>query len=70
MISDTDLHELHRFAAMLDLPARAFHNDHYDLPPERRRRAVNAGAVEVGSRELVRRLRESGTRARPGRAND
>ena len=67
MISDSSLDELHRFASFLDMPARSFHGDHYDIPLDRRRRAVAAGALEVGSRELLRRLRDSGLRVRPQR---
>lgn len=63
-MSDTSLDELHRFAADLGLSTRAFHADHYDLPDEYRHRAVDAGAREVTSRELVRILREAGLRRR------
>ena len=43
-------------------PRRAFERDHYDLPAERYGDAVRAGAVEVGSKELVRRLTAAGLR--------
>ena len=32
LVSDSSYEELHRFAARLGLPDRAFHRDHYDLP--------------------------------------
>lgn len=59
-LSGDDLAELHRFAAGIGL-RRAWFQDHptlphYDLPARMRRRAVLAGAVEVSSREFVRRL--------------
>ncbi|GAA2483771.1 DUF4031 domain-containing protein [Streptomyces gobitricini] len=66
MVSDTSYDELHAFAARIGAPPRAFDRDHYDVPSERYADAVAAGAVEVRSRELVRRLRESGLR-RPKR---
>ncbi|MGI5355934.1 DUF4031 domain-containing protein [Streptomyces sp. CA-252508] len=74
MVSDTSYQELHDFAARIGAPPRAFDRDHYDVPSERYADAVAAGAVEVGSKELVRRLKESGLR-RPkhrtgGRAAD
>ena len=56
------------FAARLGLPDRAFHRDHYDLPDAWWKRAVDAGAVPVSSRVLVRRLRDSGLRVRADRA--
>lgn len=65
LVSDTDLDELHRFAETIGLPPRAFHADHYDLPSELRPSALDAGAIEVTSRELLARLRESGLRVRP-----
>lgn len=65
LVSDTSLAELHEFAAGLDLPRRAFQGDHYDIPEDERAAAVAAGATEVASRELVRRLRASGLRLSP-----
>ena len=67
LASDTSYDELHRFAARLGLPARAFHDDHYDIPEEWVPRAVALGAEEVDARELARRLRRAGLR-RAGRA--
>ena len=64
-MSDTSLAELHDFAAQLDIPRRAFQGDHYDVPEEHRADIVAAGAVEVGSRELVQRLRAAGLRLTP-----
>jgi len=65
-VSDTSVDELHDFAARLGLSERAFHGDHYDLPDEYRPRAIAAGAHEVGSRDIVRILRDTGLRRRVG----
>lgn len=66
LVSDESYDELHDFAARLGLPSRAFHRDHYDLPVELRDDAVALGATEVTSRELLRRLLDSGLRRRKG----
>lgn len=65
MISDHSLDELHEFAELLEVPRRGFQGDHYDLPEHVRERAVFHGAVEVPSREIVTKLRESGMRLTP-----
>lgn len=62
LVSDTDLAELHAFAARCGLPRRAFDLDHYDVPAEAYPELVRLGAVLVDGRELVRRLRASGLR--------
>ncbi|MFF7094220.1 DUF4031 domain-containing protein [Streptomyces rubradiris] len=67
LVSDVSYDELHAFADRLGLSRRAFDGDHYDLPEHRYADAVAAGAVEVGSREVVRLLRESGLRRSKGR---
>ena len=54
-------------AATLDIPQRGFHRDHYDLPETYREQAVALGAVEVTSRELLRRMRAAGLRVRKSR---
>jgi len=64
-VSDSSLEELHEFAAGLGIPRRGFQGDHYDVPEEHRLEVVAAGAVEVESRELVRRLRAAGLRLSP-----
>jgi hypothetical protein len=64
LISDVSYDELHAFAARLGVPRRAFERDHYDIPSHRYRDAVRAGAVEVGSREVVRLLLGAGLRRR------
>jgi hypothetical protein len=69
LISDVSYDELHAFAEKLGgVPRRAFERDHYDLPSHRYADAVRAGAVEVGSREVVRLLHASGLRRRKQRA--
>lgn len=62
MVSDTSLNELHAFAELLEIPRRAFHGDHYDVPQHIRDLAVEQGAQSVSSRELVKRLRAAGLR--------
>ncbi|MFG3254503.1 DUF4031 domain-containing protein [Streptomyces sp. NPDC048172] len=64
LVSDHSYEELHEFAARIGCPLRAFDGDHYDVPSGRYADAVRAGAVEVGSKELVRRLTEAGLRRR------
>jgi hypothetical protein len=59
LATDGALDELHTFAASIGLPRIAFHegarHPHYDLRPAYRARAIEQGAVEVTSKELVRR---------------
>ncbi|MQA77895.1 MAG: DUF4031 domain-containing protein [Streptosporangiales bacterium] len=64
LVSDESFDELHAFAGALGFPPRAFHRDHYDVPAERRDEVVRAGAVQVPSRELVRRIADAGLRRR------
>jgi hypothetical protein len=64
LVSDVSYAELHDFAARLGAPARAFERDHYDIPAERYADAVALGAVETGSKEIVRLLTEAGLRRR------
>jgi Protein of unknown function (DUF4031) len=65
LVSDVSLDELHAFADEVGLPRRGFQGDHYDVPEEYRPQVVAAGAVEVESRELLRRLRGAGLRLSP-----
>ncbi|MEU1020322.1 DUF4031 domain-containing protein [Streptomyces sp. NPDC005898] len=67
LVSDVSYEELHAFAASIGAPPRAFDRDHYDIPAHRYEDAVRAGAVETGSKELVRRLTEAGLRRPKGR---
>lgn len=66
LVSDVSFDELHVFASGIGCPRRAFDRDHYDVPSVRYAAAVEAGAVEVGSKELLRRLTDAGLR-RPKR---
>jgi len=65
MVSDVSLAELHEFAAARGIPERSFQGDHYDIPEDYRNEMMEAGAVAVGSRELLRRLRAAGLRLTP-----
>ncbi|NEB74569.1 DUF4031 domain-containing protein [Streptomyces sp. SID14478] len=67
LVSDVSFAELHVFAERLGVPPRAFERDHYDIPSHRYADAVRAGAVEIGSKELVRRLTDAGLRRPKGR---
>lgn len=62
MVSDHSYLELHRKAAEIGLPARAFDADHYDVAAKLYDAAVRAGAREVSGGELIRILRSSGLR--------
>jgi hypothetical protein len=62
LVSDVSFAELHAFAARLGVPPRGFERDHYDIPSDMVPRAIELGAVHVPSREIVRRLTESGLR--------
>jgi hypothetical protein len=62
LVSDSDLEELHAFAAAHGIPPRAFDLDHYDVPEDAVARLIAGGAEAVGGHELVRRLIASGLR--------
>lgn len=62
LVSDSSYDELHSFAAAAGLPARAFDQDHYDVPAERHTQLVALGAQHVTGHELIRRLVASGLR--------
>ena len=59
LVSDTDLDELHAFAAANGIPRRGFDRDHYDVPDEAHARLVAAGAAPR------RRARRSCARSSP-----
>lgn len=65
MVSDVSYEELIEFADSVGIPRRGFQGDHYDIPEEYRPDMIAAGAVEVESRELLRRLRGAGLRLSP-----
>ena len=60
LVSDSDLDELHAFAAAQAIPRRGFDLD--DVPEDAHARLVAAGAQHVSGHELVRRLIASGLR--------
>jgi hypothetical protein len=62
LVSDTSHDELHSFAAANGIPERGFDHDHYDVPGERYQLLIDAGAVPVDSRELLRRIGAAGLR--------
>lgn len=72
LISDSDLDELHAFAAAAGIPRRGFDLDHYDVPEDAYDRLVQAGARPVDGHQLVRALLASGLRvpARERRRRD
>ncbi len=65
LVSDSSYDELHDFAERVGIPRRGFQGDHYDIPEEYREELIAAGAEQVESRELVRRLRAAGLRLAP-----
>ncbi len=62
LASDTSLDELHAFAERAGIPRRGFEGDHYDIPQERYRDVVRAGAREVQGRDLLKAIMEAGLR--------
>ncbi|MGI8577438.1 MAG: DUF4031 domain-containing protein [Nocardioidaceae bacterium] len=66
LVSDSSIEELHAFAAAHGIPRRGFERDHYDVPADAYERLIAAGATVVSSRDVVRRLVDSGLR-RPKR---
>ena len=70
LVSDTSYDELHEFADLAGIPRRGFQGDHYDIPEEYRAQLIDAGAVHVESRELVRRLRAGGLRLSPAQRRE
>lgn len=62
VISDESLSELHGFAHRVGVRWRAFDLDHFDVPAERYRALINAGARPVSANELTRKLISSGLR--------
>jgi len=62
LVSDKSLEELHAFAQAAGIPRRGFDHDHYDVPEHKYDELVAQGAVPVGVREMVTRLRNSGLR--------
>jgi len=62
LVSDESLDELHAFAQAAGIPRRGFDHDHYDVPERKYDELVAHGAVPVGVREMVTRLRNSGLR--------
>lgn len=59
LATDGELDELHAFASAIGVPRIAFHArarfPHYDLRERHRALAVAHGAIEVSSKDLVRR---------------
>lgn len=65
MVSDTSVEELKEFASKLGIPERGFQGDHFDVPEHMRQIAIQNGAKEVSSREILRALYSAGIRNRP-----
>lgn len=66
LVSDASLTELHAFARLAEIPARAFDHDHYDVPVSRYDDLVALGAAPVTEMQLIRALAASGLRVRKG----
>ena len=65
MVSDTPIEELKKFASKLGIPEKGFQGDHFDVPEHMRQIAIDHGAKEVSSREILRALYAAGIRKRP-----
>jgi len=66
LISDVSYDELHEFAVSIGVRRVGFQGDHYDIESDTRLIALEQGAVDTDSRQIVRRLRASGLRIAPG----
>ena len=55
MIADDEA-ELHAMALRIGMRREWYQGDHYDLRPEGRARAIAAGAAEMSTREMARRV--------------
>lgn len=66
LVSDDSYDELHAFANGVGIRRIGFQGDHYDLPSRLLPAALAAGAAQVDSRILVRRLRDAGLRKPAG----
>jgi len=62
LVSDQSYDELHEAARRIGKRRLGFQGDHYDVDEIDRERAIANGATAIGSRKLVRRLKESGLR--------
>lgn len=49
----TDPNELHAMARRIGVSRRWFQEDHYDICLSKRKKAVEAGAVEITQRQMV-----------------
>lgn len=65
MVSDTSIDELKAFAYSIGVPDKGFQGDHVDLPEHMRSVALENGAVEVSTREILQALYTAGIRTRP-----
>ncbi|MGO1736537.1 MAG: DUF4031 domain-containing protein [Leucobacter sp.] len=64
LVSDESYEELHTFARRVPIPRRGFDLDHYDVPAGLYDRVISLGALPVGPRDVVHRLRKSQLRVR------
>lgn len=65
MVSDVSVEELKEFADSLGIPEKGFQGDHVDVPEHMRQIAIERGAREVSSREILAALYDAGIRKRP-----
>ena len=56
MVADSEA-ELHTMAARIGVARRWYQGDHYDVCKAMRAAAVRAGAIEVGPRELLAKVK-------------
>jgi hypothetical protein len=63
MFTDGDTNELHTMALKIQLPIRHFQDKdnfpHYDLTPNKRKQAIQAGAIEIRLVDFIRSKRHA-----------